>query len=773
MSGSIPSRLTDLRKLTWWSVSQNDLTGPMPNISKLPKLKHFGGAWNDFTGPISELPTSLEYLYVSSNDLHGPLPASSAKLHTLRIMDNPKVEGFVPLDYVNRQWIDVQLRGTGVCIPASSQYDAMRSATTESKRCVGTHFDKLTLNWLFEEFGGKQWSTIWDLSDDPGDRDGVTVTNGRVTGIDLSGAGLSGEIDEAFTWLSELEELNLSDNGDLDGRLTERYLQQSLNLFDLSGTSVCAPQTAAFDRWLSDIATVDVKRCADRQKAIIKIWPTMNQAIQRIVQDPVKQVYLVEGRPARLRVWVTANKNGVYEAPELTVRVVGSGWSPPMLTEYIEAPKDEVLHIDNLDGKAGTSYDMTIPADYVTPGMTVYLKLGNKSTPITNRDWIEYRPIVTDVPAMELTIVPIYQTGESKATRDVADAFAADTDKATAVLKWGFPLRELDVAPRSGIWTDHRLTGSDSNEWLLVMDLVWAKHDAGETGYWYAVSGLYVRGVAETPRLSGYCVDANGWTRCSSSGAVPIHGSSSSVSFGRATSTYLAHEVGHTLNLMHAPCRVTVDVDPGFPYDDGTIGQWGYDFYPRSNWNVDSKTPDLMGYCTESSGRGGWLSDYNYEKVMAYRDSLSVAPDMVPMMTRGPAVVISGQVVDGRIMIGSPIMAGDVKYLREGRGPYRIDAMTEDGLIVYSGSFSTTQMAHAGETFMVTIPVEDGVVPSEIMVTGPDGVTGILQMDDAPPVTVVRDRSTGEIVGIFRNGPPPIELTGPGHEVEAGISRQR
>ncbi len=781
MTGKIPRNITNLKNLVSLRVGHNDFTGPMPDLSRFPKLDKFVGGWNQFTGPISDLPESLTYLNVQTNDLHGPLPSSPGRnLHTLRVMENPKVEGFVPLIYADRPWTTLDFRDSGVCIPPMPEYDGMRRAATstwmsyESTRCVDAYIDRLSLNWIHDALDGGNWTNGWDLSDEPEDRAGITVTNGRVTGIELASTGLSGDIGDVFTWISELEDLDLSGNADLVGQLSDVWLGHSFTSLDLSGTGVCRPDTDEFESWIAGIGSFDGKRCADRKKAIIKIWPTMNQAIQRITRDPADQVPLIRGRDARLRVWVTANKDGVYEAPRLGVRVGNTrgGWLP-LIDRYLDAPGGEVLHIDELDGGA-RSYDLTIPSDYIKPGLVVWMKLGDKLTPITEQtEWMEYKPVVVDVPSMKLTIVPVYHTSESTATKHTAIAFASNADHATSILKWSFPLQELVAAPHpTGFWTDHKLVGTDSDEWLLVMDLVWTKHDAGATGYWYAVSGIPgVRGVAESPGYATACVDSNGrWTSCSNPNVALIHGPGSSVSFGRPTATYLAHEVGHTLNLLHAPCRTSADVDPNFPYSDGTIGQWGYDFAPGSDWNVPSSTPDLMGYCTERTGRGGWLSDYHYEIVMAYRDTLSVAPDVVPMVSGGPAMVISGRIENGRIEIAAPMIMSDAKYMSVDRGPYQVDVWSDDGEVLFSGAMSTTQLAHSSETFMFTIPIEDGVMPAEIMVTGPDGASGLLQMAEVPQVTVVRSRSTGQIVGIFRNGPPPPQLTGPGYAMETGLS---
>lgn len=77
----------------------------------------------------------------------------------------------------------------------------------------------------------------------------------------------------------------------------------------------------------------------------------------------------------------------------------------------------------------------------------------------------------------------------------------------------------------------------------------------------------------------------------------------------RSEST-LIHEVGHMHQLGHVSCEGTEsDVDPGFPYDDGRLGVWGWDV--RTGTFVDPATHgDLMGYCQPR-----WVSDHTYGRL--------------------------------------------------------------------------------------------------------------------------------------------------------------
>ncbi len=57
-----------------------------------------------------------------------------------------------------------------------------------------------------------------------------------------------------------------------------------------------------------------------------------------------------------------------------------------------------------------------------------------------------------------------------------------------------------------------------------------------------------------------------------------------------------------------------VGPDPSFPYPDGSIGVWGYDFSDGGGL-VRPSSPDLISYCSESH----WISDYSFTNALRYR----------------------------------------------------------------------------------------------------------------------------------------------------------
>lgn len=73
---------------------------------------------------------------------------------------------------------------------------------------------------------------------------------------------------------------------------------------------------------------------------------------------------------------------------------------------------------------------------------------------------------------------------------------------------------------------------------------------------------------------------------------------------GEYSAETVAHELGHVMGRMHAPCGGAQGTDPKFPYPDGSTGVPGWRASDETFQMGDS---DIMGYCQPY-----WISDYTY-----------------------------------------------------------------------------------------------------------------------------------------------------------------
>ena len=231
------------------------------------------------------------------------------------------------------------------------------------------------------------------------------------------------------------------------------------------------------------------------------------------------------------------------------------------------------------------------------------------------------------------------------------------------------------------------------------------------------------------------------------------------MSLGKPWDTELAHEVGHNLELQHAPCGGALGTDPDFPHELGSIGAWGYDFRDGSALHPIRRR-DIMGYCYDR----GWLSDYYFEKVIRVREEREGGGAASRRLAAGAKVetlVLSGGVRDGELRIEPLHSMFMTAKLPDRAGPYRLDGLGPGGEVEFSLSFTPGEDEYGNKYFFFTIPIEEHWVDSldRITLTGPEGVVTV-DTDDQRSITIVTDPSTGRIRALLRDweGPLPAVL---------------
>ena len=97
LTGTIPK--LDLPFLKTFVINGNDLSGPAPDLSGLPKLERLGLSFNNFTGPLPpfEPHPNLRFVRASFNAFTGPIPDISGvnNLNALTLSNN-QLEGCYP-----------------------------------------------------------------------------------------------------------------------------------------------------------------------------------------------------------------------------------------------------------------------------------------------------------------------------------------------------------------------------------------------------------------------------------------------------------------------------------------------------------------------------------------------------------------------------------------------------------------------------------------------------------------------------------------------------
>jgi hypothetical protein len=446
-------------------------------------------------------------------------------------------------------------------------------------------------------------------------------------------------------------------------------------------------------------------------------------------------VPIVAGRRALLRVFVTSDPGSFYQ-PRALVSFYLDGQEVHSVTlrpnSYLIPDVVEENRIDR-------SFNAVIPESVLQPGVEMVLELDVERVvplapgsqvriPAEGRTALDVRA----VPRMDLTVVPTLLASDPNESifgwTDGLTSSSSGARFARSVL----PIADLDLQVRDPYTTTADLT-TESGWGAFLREIDVLRATDGAAGYYY--------GAVVLPSGSPY-------------GGLGYLGRPASV--GRPTESTLAHELGHNLDLRHAPCGGVSSFDGNYPHDGGSIGVWGYD--PTGGSGLGGlKDPDqfkdLMGYCTPR-----WVSDYHFTKALVYR--VEEEPFMAPKGGPEPVLLLWGSVDDGVLHLEPTFTLEAPPTLPAEDGPYRLDGVDTNGRPLFSLSFGLNEDSWGGGHFTFAVPLgaDEAEALESVALTGPEGLVRIDRSTDSSPMALVTDRSTGRIRAILRDGVLPATL---------------
>ena len=763
LTGTVPPELGNLTTLEGLYLYQNQLTGGIPvSLGNLSELETLWIHDNGLSGPlIEELGNlaALEDLRAADNELSGKLPRNLGRpraLARLELEGNQGLAGLLPRSMIGLDFLQVLSYGeTNLCAQIDVEFQEWLRTIPEGSRtdCDVGQVERLALTDLHDVTGGASGANraAWGNDAPPLDWHGVSTEDGRVAGlalsanrlsgplpaeianltelrvVDLADNDLSGVLPSAIAGLRELAELRLGRNPGLEGALpfALRELERVRVLLH-DDTGLCASPAPDFQAWYGAIEQTAGAVCDNPDQVTVAL-PMVY--LTQSVQAPSRSVRLVANRDALLRAFVTAEEPRGFFEPEVVA--VFRGRDGDEVHRAVMARGANQIPGEADEGDLELSYNAVIPAGIVVPGVEMVVEVDPEGTlPLTDASETRFPDEgsdslnVVEVPPMQLTLVPVLAVEEpDSSVVEWVRGISADSPE-VGLLKHAFPFAEFSVRRHEPYHTSLDLTSS-AGQVSLFGELEALRESEGGTGYYYGVAAA-LGSVAGRGQLPGW------------------------VSVGIARATTLAHEVGHNLSLRHAPCGDPSGVDPNFPYEDGSIGVWGYDFRNGSTVPPD-RGKDIMTYCRTLP----WLSDYYFERVIDHRARLAAgtaSAQVAAANSSSDMLVLRGGMVDGELWIDPafPMRAG--ARPPDARGPYRLRGTGSDGGTLFSLDFAPSEDGHGGKHFFFAVPIEAGWADAleRITLTGPEGQAYVDRTDESR-ITVVTEPGTGRLRAILRD----------------------
>ena len=749
LTGTIPPQLGELSNLTALMLFFNELSGPIPpELGELSNLEWLGLSSNSLTGEIApELGnlSALKGLNLSANRLTGAIPGELGELSSLQslFLERNRLTGAIPPELGNLSnlaWLVLHRNKlTGPIPPELGNLSSLYELQLQKSTLTGSippelgQLSKLTrlLLWGNELRGPipPELGKLAELSELQLQENSLTDTVppglGRLSNLEwlwLWENDLEGAIPPEFSGMTELREMILTSNAKMSGALpVELTTLGELDVLMAGGTDLCAPADSAFLEWLRRVHKRRLPFCFGEE------GPPAAYLTQA-VQSREYPVPLVADEKALLRVFVTAGKKTDATIPTTIARFYLDG--EESYTDTIPG-KSTAIPTEVDEGDLSKSANAEIPDSVIQPGLEMVIEVDPDSTldpdlgvakriPKSGRLAVQ----VHEMPSLRLTMIPfLWEPDPDSAVLDITEGIADNPATHDTLRHMRTLLPVAEVAAEA-----HEAVVSSTNSAFSLLSQTRAIRVMEDgTGYYMGMMTGPVTGAFGIARVPGR------------------------TSFAYPVSHIIGHELGHNMNLNHAPCGDPAAPDPSFPQPNGSIGAWGYDF--GESELVSPDTRDLMSYCNPR-----WISDYHFANALRFRLSDDDDDDLTSPPP-GPSLLLWGGLSpEGKPFLEPVLVVDAPPVLPEAGGVYGLTGQAADGTELFSLDFQMASVADGGGEsglFVFALPVRPDWAGSlaSLTLSAPGGSI-TMDKETNRPLAIFRHPQTGRVRAILRNLAP-------------------
>lgn len=493
----------------------------------------------------------------------------------------------------------------------------------------------------------------------------------------------------------------------------------------------------------------------------------------------------VAGRAGLLRVVVRANRANAH-APSVRVRLYQGATLRREAT--IPAPRAGVPTGTNLSDPAST-WNLPLTAAEVVADLRVEA-VADASEAVPDMDRADNRfprgsgshsLNVGTVPPLRIVFIPVHA-----AAFGTGNVSAANAEALLSHTRTWMPTAGLSHAIRPPFSTAQNLRNEASWAALLFEIQVIRALEGATDEYFHGI----------LPYFSGIPLGGMGYIL-----AAPSDQFRSAISYdGPDASQIVAHELGHNLGRLHAPCGGPLFVDPAYPHPEAALGSPSYDIATGHLVSAAGPHRDFMSYCYPR-----WVSDHSYAGILQRRRSDPFGLPAVAAASRPEeGLLLSGRITSGGAVLEPALGARSRPLLPTAPGPHELRGIAADGTELFRFSFSGVPLDHGADAeerhfaFFVPLSAEARERVERIELTTPRGgaVRRSVALADAAgaaavdarrergaggrvrvrwdggrfPLAVVRDAATGHVLAIGRGGSVELAPGAGGGRVEVILS---